>query len=50
MSMQYCDNCGTTVDTDYNAEHFDNEECHEDTGDKLVAVNHLDMDKYEETK
>lgn len=23
MSMQYCHNCNTNIDTDYDAEHFD---------------------------
>lgn len=29
MSMQHCHQCDTTIDTDYNAEHFfeDVEEC-----------------------
>ena len=28
MSMMYCENCGKNIDTDFNAEHFD--ECEED--------------------
>ena len=27
MSMQYCDNCDTHIDTDYNAEHFLEGDC-----------------------
>lgn len=25
MSLEYCHKCGQTIDTDFNAEHFDDE-------------------------
>lgn len=37
MSIEYCKKCDEYIDTDFNAEHFDEEECHQETYGELMA-------------